>query len=523
MNEKIYDKLNELAEQAGCSTVKDSYSEVRLSMQRSIMKQYAVLGDVNSGKSTIINILAGEKKLPVSARSNEHGKAAMVESGRHNCRWVELSHGSYMGNNLADVDSPLWHMDAAIYVLSATTPFSQQDIAAIRACAAHGVPCSLVLSKLDVVDESEKDEIIAYIKAQAERHFGSDSLVVLNTKDEQATKQAVMNEFASAEDSTDIRDYMLAVSYAKTLKEHIAVKYESAKGKTQAASEREKQTKQAFLEEKLVWDRIKLDIEARKMKLVEAMSVEMNSLYADCIANLTDKAMLAKSPKVWWEQSLDKEFRGELVRISNRIDRMICSQAVNDRDWLVQTVGQRFGSKLSIDIDNTETQLEDIVFGIAPENLNASKTTKTLAMAGLLVSSVALCGVLAYPVIAMHSINTLYWKIAGAAVVGTGFWTFFETKKDKDEKRQCLKSEIARYILGSRDDNIDVLKKNIEYGYENMRISIQDLQLTTTKAPANGDDIRVFAEFKSVSELNRKCDEIVSSLLSTAGINDKEK
>lgn len=517
MNEKIYGMLNELAEQAGCSTVKNGYSEVRSSMHQSIMKQYAVLGDVNSGKSTIINILAGEKKLPVSARSNEHGKAVMVESDKHNCRWVELSCDSYAGDGLADVDSLLWHMDAAIYVLSATTPFSQQDIAAIRACAAHGVPCSLVLNKLDVVDESEKDEIIAYIKAQAKRHFGSDSLIVLNTKDEAATKQAVMNEFASAEDSLDIRDYMLAVSYAKTLKKHISAKYESAKGKMQIVSEKEKQTKQAFMDEKLAWDKIKLEIEARKMKLVEAMSVEMNSLYSDCLANLTDKAILAKSPKEWWEQSLEKEFHRELVRISNKIDRMICSQVANDRDWLVQTVGQRLGSKLSIDINNTETQLEGIMFGLAPENLSSSRKTKTLAMAGVLVSSVALCGVLAYPIIAMHSINTLYWKIAGVAVVGTGFWTFFEAKKDKNEKRQCLKSEIARYILGSRDDNIEVLEKNIKYGYENMRISIQDLQLTSTKTPANEGNSRVFAEFKAISEMNRKCDEIVNSLLSAAG------
>ena len=68
MNENIYNKLNTLAEQAGCDQIKDNYNEVRMSMQRSIMKQYAVLGDVNAGKSTIINILAGEKKLPVSVR-----------------------------------------------------------------------------------------------------------------------------------------------------------------------------------------------------------------------------------------------------------------------------------------------------------------------------------------------------------------------------------------------------------------------------------------------------------------------
>ncbi len=514
MNEKIYNMLNELAEKAGCLAVKDKYNEVRLSMQQSFMKQYAVLGDVNSGKSTIINILAGEKRLPVSVRSGEHDKVAYVESEKHNCRWVELASGTYAGDKLADADSPLWYMAAAVYVLSATAPFSQQDVNAVKACVTHGVPCSLVLSKLDVVDEAERNEIIAYVKAQADRHFGSDSVIIINAKDEEATRQVILNEFASAEDTSDIRDYLLAVSYAKALKEQIAVKYDSAKEKMQLASEREKQNKQVLLDEKIAWDKIKLDVESRKVRLVEAMSVEMNRLYADCIATLTDKAMLAKSPKDWWEQSLEKEFRREIIRISNKIDRMICSQVANDRDWLVRTVEQQFGSKLSIDTDNTETQLEGVVFGVAPEKLDSTRTNKTIAMTGLIVSSIALCGVLAYPVVAMHSINSLYWKIAGIAVAGTGFWTFFETKKERDEKQQCLKSEIARYILGSRDENIEVLKKNIEYGYDSMGISIQDLQLATTKAPVNEGDNKVFAEFKTLSEMNRKCDEIVNSLLS---------
>lgn len=514
MNENIYNKLNVLAEQAECSQIKESYNEIRMSMQQSTMKQYAILGDVNAGKSTIINILAGEKKLPVSVRSNEHGKVAFVDSDVYNCRWVELSNGSYVGDSVAEIDSPLWYIDAAIYVLSAIAPFSQQDVAAVKACLSHGVPCSLALNKLDATDESEKDEIITYIKTQAERHFGSDSLIIINTKDGEAAKQAIMNDFVSAEDSIDIRDHMLAVSYAKALKAHIAEKYDSAKEKMQIVSDKERQTKQTILDEKIAWDKIKLEIESRKLKLIEAMSVELNQLYADCIAVLTDKAMLTKSPKDWWEHSLEKEFHRENVRISNKIDRLICSQFTGDRDWLIQTVESQFGSKLSIDISNSETQLEDIVFGVAPNGLSNTRTTKTLAMAGLVVSSVALCGVLVYPALAMHSINTLYWNLAGAAVAGTGFWTFMETKKEKSERQQCLKSEITRYILVSRDDNIEALKKNIEYGYKSMNISVQDLQLAAAKDPVSEGDGKILAEFKEISEINRMCDEIISSLLS---------
>ncbi|MCD7886806.1 MAG: hypothetical protein LUG44_04210 [Clostridiales bacterium] len=516
MNEKIYTMLDELAGQAGCTALRDRYSEVRTSVQQSYIKQFAVLGDVNSGKSKLINILAGEKRLPATVRGNEHDKIVYVESEQHHCRWVELAYSAYGSSQLAEVDSPLWYMDAAIYLLSATAPFSQQDVDAIKVCVAHGVPCSLVLTKLDMIDEEEKGEIIAYVKAQAERYFGSDEVLVVNMKDREATRQAILAEFAAAEDSADIRVHMLAVSYATALKERITAQYNSAKEKVQLVSEREKQAKQALLDEEVAWDKISLEVKSRELQLIEAMSVEMNRLYAECVASLSDKAMLAKSPKDWWEQSLEKEFRRELVRISNQIDRMICTQVANDRDWLVKTVEQQFGSNLSVASENTEARLDDVIFGVAPEQLNSTRATKTIAMVGLLGSVAVLCGVLAYPVVTMHSINALYWKIAGVAVAGTGFWTFFETRQEKDARQQCLKSEMARYILRSRDANIEALQKNIEYGYESMCISIQDLQLATRKAPAGEGDSKVFAQFKALSEMNQKCDEIVNSLLSRA-------
>ena len=514
MNEKIYDKLDALAERAGCFQVKSTYNEIRQIIQENERKQYAVLGDVNSGKSTIINILTEEKKMPVSMRLNEHEKVAFVESDKYNCRWVELCTDSYVGDSVTEIDSPLWYIDTAIYVISATTPFSQQDVDAINMCMSCGVPCSLVLSKLDLIDESERDEIIAYVKAQSKRLFGSDYLIIIDNKNAEATKQAVVNEFLSAEDSTDIREYMLAISYAKTLKKLIAEDYDSIKRKMQTVSEQEKQTKQSILDEKIAWDRIKLDIDSRKKELIETMSIEMNQLYADSISTLTDKAMLAKSPKLWWEQSLENEFHREIVRISNKIDRLICSRFTADRDWLVQTVERKFNTDLSINANTSKPQIEEVVFGVAPQGLSSNGKAKKLAKTGLIISSVVLGGVLVSPVFAMHSINALCWQLAGAAVVGTGFWTFMETKKDKAERQQCLKSEISKYILGSRDENIAVLKKNIEYGYKSMSISIQDMQLATAKAVGDEGDSKVFAEFKAISEINQMCDEIVGSLLS---------
>ena len=514
MNRQTFMKLDALAKRAGCEKAMEKYNDVFSSIDRSVIKQFAVLGDVNCGKSTIVNLLAGEKALPVSMRANEHAKVAFAENKEHNVRFVELAMSSYLDGNVSPADSPLWFIDAAIYVIAATTPFSKEDVAAISECIRFGVPCSLVLNKLDATDESERDDIIRYVRQQAEKHFGSDQVIIIDNKAPENAKKAIMDEFAAAEDSNDVRKYLLAVSYAKEIKSQIDSQYDQAKAEMKRLSDQENQTKQAELDEKIAWDRIKLDLEARKMRLTEEMSVEMNRLYADCVNTLANQIPAANTLKNWWEKDLQKAFEKQLSRISNKIDQMICKQFVLDRNWLVKTVEEKFSSALNIDVSGVDTQFENIVFGVAPERVNKGTSGKSIAAAALAASSVALCGALIYPAIAMHAINALYWKISGVAVAGTGFWTFMETQKDQKEKRECLRSELARYVLSSRDDNIEVLKKNIAYGYDSMRISIQDLQLASAKVSEDPKGAEVSARFQVISALRADCEQAVNALVS---------
>ncbi len=64
MNDAIYMKLDVLAEQAGDNDLKKTYNDVRVSIQKNVIKRYVILGDVNSGKSTIVNIFAGKRNFP---------------------------------------------------------------------------------------------------------------------------------------------------------------------------------------------------------------------------------------------------------------------------------------------------------------------------------------------------------------------------------------------------------------------------------------------------------------------------
>lgn len=170
---------------------------------------------------------------------------------------------------------------------------------------------------MDGVDEAKRNEIIEYIKTQGKRQFGVDALLIVYSKNEEETRQAVMALFSTVQDSVDARDRLLALNYAKELKARLIVKYDAANAAFQALSEQDNQGKQKILNEKQAWDKNGLELEDRKLKLINATTNEPDRLYSDCVATFTEKAALAKSPKDWWKTPL-KQSPGKNLKKSRK-------------------------------------------------------------------------------------------------------------------------------------------------------------------------------------------------------------
>ena len=170
---------------------------------------------------------------------------------------------------------------------------------------------------MDGVDEAKRNEIIEYIKTQGKRQFGVDALLIVYSKNEEETRQAVMALFSTVQDSVDARDRLLALNYAKELKARLIVKYDAANAAFQALSEQDNQAKQKILNEKQAWDKNGLELEDRKLKLINATTNETDRLYSDCVATFTEKAALAKSPKDLWKRPL-KQSPGKNLKKSRK-------------------------------------------------------------------------------------------------------------------------------------------------------------------------------------------------------------
>ncbi|HEY7543906.1 MAG TPA: dynamin family protein, partial [Blastocatellia bacterium] len=63
------------------------------------------------------------------------------------------------------------NVELAIVAVSADTPLSRRDIDLLKSLSRHTPEISILLTKVDLVDESELDEILSFIRQQLERVF----------------------------------------------------------------------------------------------------------------------------------------------------------------------------------------------------------------------------------------------------------------------------------------------------------------------------------------------------------------
>ena len=121
----------------------------------------AVIGRANAGKSTLINVLVGEKISIVSPKPQTTRDRIMgVKNGEdYQIVFVDTP-GLYKADNLLNqvmqksTADAVKDVDAILYVLDAHEGISDEDLKKARGYSAQGKPFILALSKTDIMPES---------------------------------------------------------------------------------------------------------------------------------------------------------------------------------------------------------------------------------------------------------------------------------------------------------------------------------------------------------------------------------
>ena len=121
----------------------------------------AVIGRANAGKSTLINVLVGEKVSIVSPKPQTTRDRIMgvLTTEEYQIAFVDTP-GLYKADNLLNslmqkrVEDSIKDVDAIVFVLDAHEGLSEKDISLLKKYSQYKLPFILALSKIDIMPET---------------------------------------------------------------------------------------------------------------------------------------------------------------------------------------------------------------------------------------------------------------------------------------------------------------------------------------------------------------------------------
>ena len=159
-----------------------------------------VAGEYNSGKSSVVNALLGERVLPegvtpTTDRINvlRHGEAVAERPLREHV--LERTHPAEVLRELNVVDTPgtnavireheeltrdfVPRSDLVLFVTSADRPFTESERAFLEEIRAWGKKVVFLVNKVDILsDAREVEQVVAFVRAHGETVLGSEPLVL---------------------------------------------------------------------------------------------------------------------------------------------------------------------------------------------------------------------------------------------------------------------------------------------------------------------------------------------------------
>lgn len=202
MNNK-YKKIMEIANFVGLS-------ELAIAAATSIEKvnsrdklHIAFIGGQNSGKTTMINAIVGKEVREPSTISREDELPLRIsfekteEDPRFECidiynnDWNEENANIYEFKTSDVVESGkttkfVDEFDVVFYLVSAMNPFTSEDVSVIKALSNHKI--ILILTKLDAIDEENREGVIKYVTDMGIRYGLNKPIIIDRSNRKDASK-----------------------------------------------------------------------------------------------------------------------------------------------------------------------------------------------------------------------------------------------------------------------------------------------------------------------------------------------
>lgn len=369
-------EIRELAQKEGVEAEVMAVEDMMEKLSEGGNKNIAILGEMNCGKTSLINRLVGtEVRRPTKFASDALPLMVTFGSGEKKagyevivadftqCEEREVNLFEIPLNMAVDPDTGnasamLEEMDAIIYITSALMPFTASDAAYLEVII-DLFPMILYVSRADIIDnDKDYEATLEYIRREAAARFQGAELEILDSrcpdvidviwKGIRELPLEEMRQFHLARLEQRAREVIV-----ERLRLHLKQmdKEEQEREKDRAAQDA------ARRELQLEWEELRLGMGERKQSLLDVICQRMGEARELAKEKLEKQLMETSDKKEWVEQKLENALRAELESSAQTVIEELKDKAWADVVWLMAEAEEKCGIKIKAECMEGKQQI----------------------------------------------------------------------------------------------------------------------------------------------------------------------
>ena len=450
--------LQKLSEELSSQFIFEDFKR-NISMLQTDDVRLGIMGQPNTAKTTLINSLTGTS-LPVSNlpsqinytisykeelnTSSPNRGVLQVKNVVVNSDWIkknklvikEINNDIIPGETTAiDLFSLVSQCDVCIYLLSAQSALDRTDLFILDNFNDINMPVLVVLSRLDLLTDEDKDEVFKYVMSNLSKHK---NLIVLESncsiKDSSLAVKNAIDSILKNSDIASIRknfeNFYMTIAIGQLFEvcqNHINDCEEKKVSIDKLANE-----KLVQLDEKMTeWIRIETNLRQRIFSISEMLRNFLAERKEDIIRRLSHDVDVCGDVKLFWEK--DFPFRlEELVRseMENAI-QIVNQELFKVMQWLQDELLKKFKCKISLTTgivgDRTRGTIQN------PDEVSIADTQKLRIVTRIGTAATVIA---AGALFATSGIGGVIMAVSMMSGLGA---EFFMRKQNNDSKEQIKK------------------------------------------------------------------------------------
>ncbi len=542
-DEKLANYLKILESYCRESTRKDLLEQIESVREYMSSQKFtvAIVGEFNRGKSTLINRLLGAEVVPVSdlpttvcaveitgseqdymlwsdnGKENkyfldENGWEAIKQKKEKNPQSLEAVYVKkncplLLNNDLKFIDTPgvnsqidgditmaeraLCECDCAVLAMAAVTSFSETENIFLRErILTKKVPrIMVVLTKLDLVNEKERERVIKYVKNRLDS-LGTDIPLYLSAEgmasgwEASSGPEAIKNQILAWLHESDHmlrkeeRAYLMVQDIALDMEMIYTSQLEILMEKEEEKKKAVQKKKRQFLQGSQVeWDKLEVEMLNRCNRNFSWIDEMVRERQQDVIEKLQIELSHVGNPKEWWEKDYPYRIKMEMISLGNTLESNLQNFYVRDVNWLNQHIRENYGE--AVPPQNQRIADKDIFRSPnSPENIELEdmKRTRIISRIGTGVATAA-----GYMVFGMLGLSPVGMAIG----IGGGIASEIFMNKRVDVQKEKLSQLISNELPGVLGTCVETVEKNIQKIYVDTIHTMRDASSKWIKMKCN--------------------------------------